>query len=108
MPSSFLIKRKIRSWPLPIADLLRALPLVDNDAAWTAISLVDVQRRAKEDRISHAYFIFNWLLRGPELGSVPARSDMIRTGSTGFGTGNAPREHYQAAAFPGTGSCLIR
>jgi hypothetical protein len=77
------------------AELVRALPLVDNDAAWTAISLVDVQRRAKEDRISRAYFIFNWFSMGTDLGTAGAeRHDSLadwfwnRQYATGVATGD--------------------
>ncbi|HUU04511.1 MAG TPA: hypothetical protein VMZ49_01410 [Patescibacteria group bacterium] len=51
------------------AELDRALPLVENDAAWTAIGLVDLQARAREDLISHARFLFYWQIDSTKLGT---------------------------------------
>ncbi|MFH2107384.1 MAG: hypothetical protein ABII93_01835 [Chrysiogenia bacterium] len=59
-------------------NLRRALLPVDDDDAWTALVLLELQARAREDRITHASFLFNRQLVVPELGPVhPGGADLL-------------------------------
>lgn len=59
------------------AELVRVLPRVENDSAWVAISLTDLQYRIREDHIPHANFLSNFLW-GTELGTAgPGRQDPL-------------------------------
>ena len=59
------------------AELVRVLPRVENDSAWVAISLTDLQYRIRKDHIPHANFLSNFLW-GTELGTAgPGRQDPL-------------------------------
>jgi hypothetical protein len=52
------------------ARLRRALPAVTDDHAWTAIVLMDLQERAREDRIPHARVLLEPRAAATELGTA--------------------------------------
>jgi len=59
-------------------NLRRALLPADDDDAWTALVLLELQARAREDRIPFASFLFNWQLVAPELGTTgPGGADLL-------------------------------
>ncbi|TFG79977.1 MAG: hypothetical protein E4H23_04155 [Chrysiogenales bacterium] len=59
-------------------NLRRALLQAYDDDAWTALVLLELQARAREDRIPFASFLFNWQLVAPELGTTgPGGADLL-------------------------------
>jgi hypothetical protein len=59
-------------------DLRQALLNVADDDAWTAITILETQNRAKEDGIPYARFMFNWFLWGTDLVKMgPERPDSL-------------------------------
>jgi hypothetical protein len=60
------------------AELSRALPLVENDAAWMAIVLVDQQARVREGLIPHARLLVDWQVNSTGLGTAgPGEKDPL-------------------------------
>jgi hypothetical protein len=51
------------------AELIRALPLVENDFGWGPIGVFDLESRVRADNIPHARFLFNFDIRGLGLGT---------------------------------------
>jgi hypothetical protein len=56
------------------AELCRVLPLVENDDAWTAISIFDMQSRMRQGRVPYARFLFRWQIDGLGLETAAAAS----------------------------------
>ncbi len=52
------------------AELLRALPVVENDDGWGPISVFDLQSRVRADNIPYARFLFNFDINGLGLGTA--------------------------------------
>ena len=51
-------------------QLRRALPPVDDDHAWAAMAMIDLQSRVMENQIPHARFMLNLFLEGTGLGTA--------------------------------------
>lgn len=59
-------------------QLRRSLPPVDDDAAWAAIALLEIQARVAEDGIAHARVLFSPQAQGTEIGTpAPGRPDLL-------------------------------
>ena len=60
------------------AELRRALLPVDDDSAWIAIALLDLQAQSRKDRLPRVRFMVSGQAWAPELGTAgPARPDPL-------------------------------
>jgi hypothetical protein len=94
--------------------LRRALPAVDDDDAWPAIVLLELQSRVTADRVAHARVLFTPQVQGTDIGtSFPGKqdpladwifSDRIFDVGEGFWLANNPDNYLWRGVIPGLGS----